>query len=142
MERSKHSASYVRNKQGVIQDAQKTRRNRVIELHFVVSKIRIWTMQSKSTNGASRFVVMDSHAVFAEQRSSASHMIAAKVFDVISWLPDCEGEASDAVSADTQEKMEDAPSNWYAHHDLEAQNRGTTCQILWHDWKENCADSH
>ena len=38
-------------------------------------------------------------AAFTEQGSSASHMTAAKVLDVISRLPDCAGEASDAVSA-------------------------------------------
>ena len=49
------------------------------------------------------------HAVFTEQGSSASHMTAAKVLDVISRLPDCAGEASDAVWAYTQVKMEDTP---------------------------------
>ena len=38
-------------------------------------------------------------AVFTEQGSSASHMIAVKVLDVISRLSDCAGGASDAVSA-------------------------------------------
>ena len=50
-----------------------------------------------------------SYAVFAEQGSSASHMTAAKELDVISRLPDSSGEASDAVSAYTPMKMEDAP---------------------------------
>ena len=50
-----------------------------------------------------------SYAVFAEQGSSVSHMTAAKVFDVISTFLDCAGEASDAVSAYTRVKMEDAP---------------------------------
>ena len=36
-------------------------------------------------------------------------MTAAKELDVISRLPDCSGEASDAVSAYTRVKMEDAP---------------------------------
>ena len=45
-----------------------------------------------------------SYAVFTEQGSSASHMTAANVSDVISRLPDCAGEASDAVSAYTLEK--------------------------------------
>ena len=50
------------------------------------------------------------HAVFNEQGSSASQMTAAKVTDVIARLPDCAGQAPDAVSAYTQVKMEDAPS--------------------------------
>ena len=51
-----------------------------------------------------------SYAVFTEQGSSASQMTAAKVMDIISRLPECAGQAADAVSADyTQVKMEDAP---------------------------------
>ena len=37
------------------------------------------------------------HAVFTEQGSSASQMTAAKVTDVIARLPDCAGQAGDAV---------------------------------------------
>ena len=35
-------------------------------------------------------------------------MTAAKVMDIISRLPGCDGQAADAVSAYTQVKMEDA----------------------------------
>ena len=49
-----------------------------------------------------------SYAVFAEQGSSASQMTAAKIMDIISRLPGCDGQAADAVSAYTQVKMEDA----------------------------------
>ena len=48
------------------------------------------------------------YAVFTEQGSSASQMKAAKVMDIISRLPGCDGQAADAVSAYTQVKMEDA----------------------------------
>ena len=48
-------------------------------------------------------------AVFTEQGLSASQMTAAKVMDVIARLPDCDGRAAEAVSACTQEKLEDAP---------------------------------
>ena len=47
-------------------------------------------------------------AVFTEQGSSASQMTAAKIMDIISRLPGCDGQAADAVSAYTQVKMEDA----------------------------------
>ena len=47
-------------------------------------------------------------AVFTEQRSSASQMTAAKIMDIISRLPGCDGHAADAVSAYAQVKMEDA----------------------------------
>ena len=49
-----------------------------------------------------------SYAVFTEQGSSASQMTAAKIMDIISRLPGCDGQAADAVSAYTQVKMEDA----------------------------------
>ena len=49
------------------------------------------------------------YAVFTEQGSAGSQMIAAKVMDIISRLPGCDGQAADAVSAYTQVKMEDAP---------------------------------
>ena len=45
-----------------------------------------------------------SHAVFTEQGSSASQMTAAKIMDIISRLPGCDGHAADAVSAYTQVK--------------------------------------
>ena len=48
-------------------------------------------------------------AVFTEQGSSASQMTAAKIMDIISRLPGCDGQAADAVSAYTQVKREDAP---------------------------------
>ena len=47
-------------------------------------------------------------AVFTEQGSSTSQMAAAKVMDIISRLPGCDGQAADAVSACTQVKVEDA----------------------------------
>ena len=50
------------------------------------------------------------YAVFTEQGSSASQMTAAKVMGVIARLPDCDGQAADAVSAYTHRKMEDAPT--------------------------------
>ena len=49
-----------------------------------------------------------SYAVFTEQGSSASQMTAAKIMDIISRLPGCDGQAADAVSSYTQVKMEDA----------------------------------
>ena len=48
------------------------------------------------------------YAVFTEQGSSASQMTAAKVIDIFSRLPGCDGQAADAVSVKTQVKMEDA----------------------------------
>ena len=47
-------------------------------------------------------------AVYTEQGSSASQMIAAKVMDIFSRLTGCAGQAADAVSAYTEVTMEDA----------------------------------
>ena len=44
------------------------------------------------------------YAVFTEQGSSASQMTAAKIMDIISRLPGCDGQTADAVSAYTQVK--------------------------------------
>ena len=49
-----------------------------------------------------------SYAVFTEQGLSASQRTAAKIMDIISRLPGCDGQAADAVSAYTQVQMEDA----------------------------------
>ena len=49
-----------------------------------------------------------SYAVFTEQGSSTSQMTAAKLMDVESRIPGCAGQAADAVSVDTQVRMEDA----------------------------------
>ena len=51
-----------------------------------------------------------SYAVFTEQGSSASQLTAAKVMDITLRLPGCAGQATDAISAKTQVKMEDAPT--------------------------------
>ena len=48
------------------------------------------------------------YALFTEQGSSASQMTAAKVMDIIARMPDCDGQAADAISAYTQVKLEDA----------------------------------
>ena len=45
------------------------------------------------------------YAVFTEQGSSASQMTAAIVMDVIARLPECDGQAADAVSAYTPVKL-------------------------------------
>ena len=79
---------------------------------YVTSRTRIWSKSSKKYKGrrrtprwccGGRFGLLRS---LTERGSSASHMTAAKVLDV---MPGCAGQASDAVSAYTQVKMEDAP---------------------------------
>ena len=69
-----------------------------------------------------------SYAVFTERGSSASQMTAAKIMDIISRLPGCDGQAADAVSVYTQVKMEDA------HKLFKFQNRSVqTFGFVYHD---------
>ena len=75
-----------------------------------------------------------SYAVFTEQGSSASQMTAAKIMDIISRLPGCDGQAADAVSAYTQVKMEDA-------HKI-IKNSQIECPDIWirlprHKWPQS-----
>ena len=75
-----------------------------------------------------------SYAVFTEQGSSASQMTAAKVMDIISRLPGCDGQAADAVSAYTQVKMKDAPKL--------LKNPKSECPDIWirlprHEWPKS-----
>ena len=76
-----------------------------------------------------------SYAVFTEQGSSASQMAAAKIMDIISRLPGCDGQAADAVSAYTQVKMEDADKLFKKIHKSE-------CPDIWirlprHKWPKS-----
>ena len=46
---------------------------------------------------------------FTSMTDPRPKMTAAKVMDVFARLPDCDGQAADAISAYTQVKLEDAP---------------------------------
>ena len=77
-----------------------------------------------------------SYAVFTEQGSSASQMTAAKIMDINSRLPGCDGQAADAVSAYTQGEngrcsqiVEKFPNRsvqtfGFVHHDTNGLNHG------------------
>ena len=94
----------VKSKKTVIDEA----RTSGAKVHFASSMdichliMLNWRQNTKNTK------VELSYAVFTEQGSSASQMTAAKIMDIISRLPGCDGQAADAVSAYTQVKMEDA----------------------------------
>ena len=47
----------------------------------------------------------ESCAVFTDHGSSASRLTAAMIMDTIFRLPGCDGQAADAVSAETQVKI-------------------------------------
>ena len=83
------------------------------------------------------------YAVFTEPGSSASQMTTAKIMDVIARLPGCAGQATDAVSAYTQAKLEDAPrllkslksecpDVWIRLARHKCQNQGTKLKIPWY----------
>ena len=107
----------VRNKSGVIDEA----RTKGIKVHFAslmdICHLKNAGLETKHQKYKGRVVLLSdivkndsgSYAVFTEQESSASQMTAAKVMDIIFRLSGCAGQASDAVSAKTQMKMEDAP---------------------------------
>ena len=93
----------VRSKKQVIDEA----RTSGAKVHFA-SLMDICHLKNAELEGD---IVKDdsgSYAVFTERRSSASQMTAAKIMDIISRLPGCDGQAANAVSACTQVKMEDA----------------------------------
>ena len=106
----------VRSKKEVIDEA----RTKGARVHFAslmdICHLKNAELEAKHQKYKGRVVLRSdivkdnsgSYAVFTEQGSSASHMTAAKVMDILSRLPRCAGQAADAVSAYTQVKMEDA----------------------------------
>ena len=109
------------------------------ELEPILQKYRGWIVLYgdivKDDSGA--------YAVFTEPGSSASQMAAAKIMDVIARLPGCAGQATDAVSAYTQAKLEDAPrllkspksectDVWIRVARHKCQNQGTELKIPWY----------
>ena len=107
----------VRNKSEVIDEARTKGR----KVHFAslmdICHLKTAELEAKHQKYKGRVVLRGdivkddsgSYAVFTEQGSSASQMTAAKIMDIISRLPGCDGQAADAVSAYTQVKMKDAP---------------------------------
>ena len=102
----------VRSKKDVIDEA----RTSGATVHFAslmdICHLKNADLEAKHKKYKSRVVLRvdivkyysGSFAVFTEQGSSASQMTAAKVMDIISWLPGCARQAADAVSAYTQVK--------------------------------------
>ena len=106
----------VRNKKEVIEEA----RNKCRKVHFASlmdlchlknSELEPQYKKYKGSVVLRGDIVKDdsgSYAVFTEQGPSASKMTAAEVMDIKSRLPRCSGQATDAVSAFSPVKMEDA----------------------------------
>ena len=102
----------VRSKSEVIDEA----RTKGAKVHFAslmdICHLKNAELEAKHQKYKGRVVLRGdivkddsgSYAVFTEQGSSASQMTAAKVMEIISRLPGCDGQAADAVSAYTQVK--------------------------------------
>ena len=79
---------------------------------YVMWKMLNWRQSTKNTKVELYSEVIlwkddsGSYAVFTEQGSSASQMTAAKVMDIISRLPGCDGQAADAVSKFRNRKVQ------------------------------------
>ena len=79
-------------------------------------------------------------------------MTAAKVMEAIARLPDCDGQAADAVSAYTgkdggccqiaQNSSQNAKIYGYVFHDTNGQNLGHTSKIQWFLSNEIYTDTH
>ena len=71
-------------------------------------------------------------------------MTAAKILDVIARLPGCDGQAADAVSANTLVKMEDAPRLLigFVFHETNGLNHGKALRIPWYFLNETCMVIH
>ena len=106
----------VRSTKEVIQELQKEGRT----VHFAtlmnICHLKNSELEPKLQKYTGRVVLRGdvvkddsgSHVEVTEQGSSASQMTAAKGMDVIARLPECAGQAADAISVHTQVKMEDA----------------------------------
>ena len=106
----------VRSKSEVIDEAK----TKSAKVHFVslmyICHLKNAELEAKHQKYKGRVVLpgdimkddSGSYAVFTEQGSSASHMTAAKVMDIISRLSGCARQTADAVSPKTKVKMEDA----------------------------------
>ena len=100
----------VRSKKEIVLEAQRDKR----KVHFAslmdICHLKNAELEQKLQKYEGRVVLQGdtvkddsgAYAVFTEQGSSASQMTAAKIIDVVAKLPDCEGQAADAVCACTQ----------------------------------------
>ena len=101
------SLTKVRSKKEVIDEA----RTKGAKVHFAslmdMCHLKNGQLEAKHQKYKGRVVLLGdivkddsgSYAVFTEQGSSASQMTAAKIMDIISRLPGCDGQAAGAVSA-------------------------------------------
>ena len=101
----------VKSEKEVIKEAQKRLEKKSTFLHrWTFANSINAELEPKYQKYKGRVVLSDdivkddtrSYAVFKDQGSLAPQLTAAKVFDVIAKIPDCDGQAADAVSAYTR----------------------------------------
>ena len=134
----------VKSKKQVIDEARTTGAKVHFALLVDICHLKNAELEAKHQKYKGRVVLRcdivkddsESYAVFSEQGSSASQMTAAKIMDIISRLPGCDGQAADAVSAYTQVKMEEAhkllkksknrsvQTLGFVYHDTNGRNHG------------------
>ena len=115
--KSRRDLTKVRSKSHLIDEA----RTKGIKVHFAslidICHLKNAELETKHHKYKGRVVLggdiakddSGSYAVFTEQGSSASQMTAAKIMDIISRLPGCDGQAADAVLLIPKSK-------WKKHH--------------------------
>ena len=153
--------SNVKSKKGVLLEAQREKKESPFCYIDGLLSLQNAELEQKYQKYKGRVVLRGdvvnddsgSFAVFTEQGSSASQMIAAKVMDVIARLPDCAGHAADEVSAYTQEKWrtlqgclnsrsQNVQINGYVFQDTNGRNFGQASKTQWFLTNETCTDTH
>ena len=132
----------VRSKKEVIDEARTTG----AKVHFAslmnICPLKNAELEAKHQKYKGRVVLRGdivkddsgSYAVFTEQGSSASQMTAAKIMDIISRLPGCDGQAAEAVSAYTQVKWK-MLTNYFKFPNRSVQTFGF--RLIRHKWPKS-----
>ena len=139
----------VRNKSEVIDEA----RTKDVKVHFAslmdIFHLKNAELEAMHQKYKGRVVLLGdivkdnsgSYVAFIEHGSSALQMTAAKIMDIISRLPGCDGQAADAVSAYTAsengrcsqivQKFQNrsVQTFGFVYHDTNGPNHGPVCKI-------------
>ena len=101
----------VKSQKGGYSGSEKRQKESPLDGHVSSQKMRSWNQSVKSTKARSCSEVTLSKTtqvlarVFTEQGSSVSLSDGRRSMDVTARLPDCGGQAADAVSANTKVKI-------------------------------------
>ena len=150
----------VNSKKEVILEAQRDKKKVHFATLMVICHLKNAELETQLQKYKGRVVLRgdfekDDSGAFADftvQRSSASQMTAAKVVDVIARLPDCDGQAVDAVFRvhssqsgrrtiviQKKNRSQNVQIFGYVFHETNGQNHGITLKIL---LNEICSVTH